>query len=168
MIGDNLNISIGLKKSVKIHLIEEAFLSLRNMNFIRPDTFVLKNKEPEVLTVEDDIKIICYYNQFICDYEGNDYGVPAYFSVAYYSSSKERLDYSCNMVSVSAFNHPAGELILENNEEINNQLKEALEGLGVFDLLIYTNDSIYDTPELLSKYKNKDIEGNSGILYVLK
>ena len=69
--------------------------------------------------------------------------------------------------SISAFNHPAGALLLEHHEEMIGKLKYLLDEAGVFQTLLYTNDSEYDTAELFLRYKEGATLKDLGVLYVL-
>jgi hypothetical protein len=165
MIGDNFLISVGLSKSVALDLIQETLLSLKDAHNVRPDTMNIEKKEPELIDVDNDCIFKAFYNRFFFDYENNDYGVFAYFSVVYYDFTE---DHQCGMLSIDAFNHPAGEFISDNNAEMTGLLKAKLEQLGVFDVLIVTVDAGYNTPTILSRFKNKDPELASQTLYALE
>lgn len=130
MIGDNIYVHVEFSKPEQKKKINNKVIEALSCFF-----------EKQKITVkEEDESFI----EILIDYK-NDYNVPANFYLSYISEEKNKI----KMISLSAFNHPAGEFLLDNGKTLCKQLFKD----EMISKIILTDDSEYSTEEIIEKLK---------------
>lgn len=134
MIGDNIYIHIELSEFKNIVLIRQELISILKKSTNCISEFVKENGDSNTS-----------YDEIIINYE-NDYNVPANFFISYIDLK----DQKAKEISISGFNHPAGEFLFENGVFLCKEISK----INFVKISILTNDSIYSTEEIFKKYNN--------------
>ncbi len=145
MIGDDINLSVELKKELIIEEVQKWLTSIFE-DFV--ENSVVKRKRDTLEEYEDSKSL---WDEFLVDYI-NDYNVPANFGVTYFATKHS--SNHCKMMSLGAMNHPAGELMIYRGDQLGSLLKD-----NITKLVLLTNDSEYLTLDLITNYYLEDLEG---------
>ena len=165
MFADNFYIIIQLNKSLDIASIDSALSELVALNGVKPGLFGFHYSTPEVDAPTEYYQGYVFFKEFYLDAREKEDDSLAYFAVTYYSPGK---DSRCGVISISAFNHPAGYIIMDQHQEMSKLLKLSFEKTGAFDLLLFCNDPIDLPPLILNKYLIGVEEKDNGIEYALR
>lgn len=165
MFADSFYIIVQLKKSLDVASIDSALSELEALNGVKPGSFGFKYSTPEVDGPTDYYQGYVFFNEFYVDARENEDDSLAYFAVTYFSPGR---DSRCEVISISAFNHPAGYIIYDQHREMSKLLKLSFEKIKAFDLLLFCNDPEDTPPLILSKYLNGIDEKGNGIDYALR
>lgn len=111
---------------------------------------------------ESSPNFLSYYNQLRFDYTGNDSGVPADIFIEFYS---QLLNYNSKEFYITGFNSAGSDLINIKYNKIADALISKLSKQNLLVNVIYTFDSIYQTPELF-QITNK-LKSETGIVGII-
>ena len=155
MDGDNLYVSIELLEHKTI-LFSQNWV-LRKLIKFKRESMVSQKK----LTKEEDDQFIpnISYNEFLLDYP-NDFNVPANIGVIYYGNHETRM---VNIISVTAMNHPAGELMVQEGVNLCQEFDDSL-----VKSVILTNDSPYFAPEIIKRFNEENFWGLGVVHFITK
>lgn len=141
MVGDNIYIHIQFKDFKEVEFIRKELMSIFKKS-------TGSNSELAKAKVDSDFS----YDEILFYFQ-NDYDVPANFFVSYYNLKEEK----AKEISISGYNHPAGEFLLDQGVF----LCEELNKIDAVKMIIMTNDSAYSTEEIFKKINDQltDIGG---------
>lgn len=150
MVGDNIDINIELKKSQQLDSLHEWLKQRFEYAFSSSD--ISFEEITDNHKHEHDPKIL---EKILIGFE-NDFDVPASFCVSYYELfNKGEFD----IISIGAFNHPAGEFLSKKGIYICQLLSESF-----VKKIVLTNDSEFSAIEIMEKFTNGN-EDSLGVIF---
>lgn len=134
MIGDNIYIYIQFND-----FIEVAFICSELMSILKKR--IKSNREFVKEKIDSDFS----YDEILIYFQ-NDYDVPANFFVSYYNVREDKT----KEISIGAYNHPAGEFLLEQGVFLCQEINK----IDSVKILVMTDDSEYSSEEIFRKINN--------------
>ena len=135
MIGDNIYIHVQYKYFVeKNEILRELFSVFRR--FLKVENELVKKK------VDDNLS----FDEISLDFK-NDYNVTANFFISYNKKMKSRV----KEVSISGYNHPAGEFLFNLGEKFCEEINKN----ELVEMLVLVDDSEFTSEEIFSKMNNR-------------
>ncbi|GAB3306315.1 hypothetical protein [Hymenobacter tenuis] len=157
-------IHINLNKEQSIDYLQGIISNILKSSIIETKTLSwIYDKAVDCSIEQDKIPdFLSYYNQLRFNYTGNDYGVPANVFAEFYSQA---LNNNCKQFCLSGFNKPGSYFMNMHYKTITELLFTELSRQNLLVNVIYTFDSIYQTPELF-QIVNK-LESETGIVGIV-